>query len=59
MNEREYAAQLETYRKIPGVSMASPCFKSEDGKKTVMSNNFYVKLKDKNDMTLFYETASK
>ncbi len=58
-NKTQSDEQIATYKKMPDVIMASPCFKSSDGKKIGMSNNFYVKLKKKEDVTILYETAKK
>ncbi len=56
----DYAAQIATLRRLPGVQMASPCFISGDGHQRMgLSNNFYVKLKNPKDVDLLYEEAKK
>jgi subtilisin family serine protease len=53
----DYAAQIATLRRMPGVIMASPCFVGSSGQRMGLSNNFYVKLKNPKDADLLYEQA--
>ncbi len=55
----DYAAQITTFRQMPGVIMAAPCFVGSTGQRMGLSNNFYVKLKSPKDADLLYEQAKK
>ncbi|MFZ4928638.1 S8 family peptidase [Chryseobacterium sp. Mn2064] len=57
--DKEYISNVKEKNSHSDVLLASPCFISPEGKKVGMSNNFYVKLKSKNDVKLLYELAKK
>jgi len=57
--DEKYAADIAEKNANPEVLIASPCFISAEGQKMGMSNNFYVKLKSKNDVGLLRELAAK
>jgi subtilisin family serine protease len=59
LSRLDYAAQITTFRQLPGVIMASPCFIGSNGQRMGLSNNFYVKLKNPKDADLLYEQAKK
>jgi subtilisin family serine protease len=54
-----YEKAIEGYKSISNIVMASPCFKSAEGKRMGLSNNLYVKLKDASDVDLLYKEAAK
>lgn len=58
-NAQDYNAALENHRNLPLVVMASPCYISQDGQRMGLSNNFYVKLKDRNGIDALYSQAEK
>ena len=53
----DYYKQIESYKKMPNIVMASPTYNTKSGGELGLSNNFYVKLKDNNDVALLYEKA--
>lgn len=52
-----YFALLNNFNTINAIVKASPSFKTSDGKKIGLSNNFYVKLRSEADVNLLYDTA--
>ncbi|PTT75835.1 MULTISPECIES: S8 family serine peptidase [unclassified Chryseobacterium] len=59
ISDEQYIANIAEKNKNPNVLVASPCFISGEKQKMGMSNNFYVKLKSKNDLKLLNELAQK
>jgi len=57
LNEQIYLKIVDEYKNKPEILMASPCFKTKENKTIGLSNTFYVKLKNENDVTLLYEKA--
>ncbi|MDH6252107.1 subtilisin family serine protease [Chryseobacterium sp. H1D6B] len=57
--DEQYTAEIQQKNANPSVIIASPCFISSEGQKMGMSNNFYVKLKSKNDIKLLQELADR
>ncbi|WP_109097003.1 S8 family serine peptidase [Aquimarina sp. AU58] len=53
----DYYKEIESYKKLPNTLMASPTYITKSGGEVGLSNNFYVKLKDKNDVDFLYEKA--
>ena len=57
MSGKDYVKQIEQYKKIGGILMVSPVYRSFKGKNIGLSNNFYIKLKHEADIDLLYQKA--
>ncbi|WP_024772660.1 S8 family serine peptidase [Aquimarina macrocephali] len=57
MTIEDYYKEIESYKKLPNTLMASPTYITKSGGELGLSNNFYVKLKDKNDIDILYKKA--
>lgn len=57
--DEQYLTSIKEKNSNPDVIIASPCFVTPEGQKMGMSNNFYVKLKSKNDIKVLQELADK
>ena len=57
--DEQYAAAIEEKNNHSDVIIASPCFVTSEGQKMGMSNNFYVKLKSRDDLKILQELAAK
>ncbi|WP_103864583.1 S8 family peptidase [Aquimarina sp. I32.4] len=57
MSKANYYKKIESYKKLPNVLMASPAYMTKGGTEFGLSNNFYVKLRDKNDVDVLYKKA--
>ncbi|QKX06886.1 S8 family serine peptidase [Aquimarina sp. TRL1] len=53
----DYYKEIESYKKLPNILMVSPTYTTKSGGELGLSNNFYVKLKDKNDIDILYKKA--
>lgn len=58
-NDEEYTSYLQKLNNDPDILIASPAFKTHQGEKIGLSNNFYVKLKSKDDVKKIYDFAEK
>jgi subtilisin family serine protease len=54
-----YRRTLQTLGEHPMVLTATPCFISKEGQKMGLSNNFYVKLKNPDQVDALYQAAKK
>ncbi|MBL7726963.1 MAG: S8 family serine peptidase, partial [Dinghuibacter sp.] len=54
----EYKEKIQEYKRLNGTVVASPCFITPQGRITGLSGNFYVQLKNKNDIDRLYEQAA-
>jgi len=52
-----YQDEIENYKRKPNTIMVSPTFKTKEGGKLGLSNNFYVKLKNQKDVDILYQKA--
>jgi subtilisin family serine protease len=55
----EYFEQINALNKKDEIVIASPVFKTKEGQRLGLSNNFYVKLKGPGDVSKMYEYAKK
>lgn len=56
---RSYYQKIEAIKLMPGVAAVAPTFFSESGKKLGMTNNFNVKIWNKEDLKTLYKQAAK
>ena len=59
LSDDQYIANIKEKNTRKDVIIASPCFLTSEGQKMGLSNNFYVKLKSKNDLNRLNELAEK
>ena len=53
----DYYNQIELYKNFPNTIIVSPSYLTKEGVNIGLSNNFYVKLKSKNDVDILYNKA--
>ncbi|WP_415325380.1 S8 family serine peptidase [Chryseobacterium sp. MMS23-Vi53] len=59
ITDEQYISNIKEKNANPDVITAAPCFVTAEGQKMGMSNNFYVKLKSKEDIKILKELATK
>ncbi|WP_109096998.1 S8 family serine peptidase [Aquimarina sp. AU58] len=57
MSIMDYYREIESYKSTPNILKASPAYITKSGGELGLSNNFYVKLKNKDDVDILYKKA--
>ena len=58
-NQEEYTEKITALKKMQGNFIVSPCFITNESNQIGLTGNFYVRLKNKVDLTLLNEMASR